>query len=585
MLNLNEEIFALDVETTGLYAYRGDRPFGFAIADSVNEVYFDDRRHDREIIFLLLKEILENTNNTICIHNAKFDLHHVTEWAKDYFAQEIKINARIVCTAVLSRIANNTRLSCALDDVASSYGLGAKDHTVMEWIRRNKAYRFVTMEDGTVDKNPDFSAVPFNIMEPYAKRDARLCYSIYFKLLADISLLDAYTKKLTPPRSIWNTVEREIKFTKVLFTLEKTGVLTDSANTQRNFEAERSRASAARIRYQEITGREFIDSGANHTASMQALGISDAGVARTATGAISFSKQNIGAIDSTLANPIKDYREANKKANTVLLGLLNSRDKTGRIHTNFGQYTTRTFRLSSTNPNLQNVSGKDDKTGHNLRESFIPDPDYWFVSFDYKAQEMRLLFDLAGEEEVAARIRAGEDTHTVTASLMGVSRDTAKTIGFGLVYGMGIAKLAKDLGVTENEARRLKQLFFDKMPKAAKFIKQVIERAKSGFIANPWGRVYQFTADDSYKAVNYLIQGSGSEIMRDAMIAIHEEYGDNPTVKMVLTVHDEVDFIIHKDHLDEIPNIKRIMESVYNYKILPMEVGVEKSERSWGEVA
>lgn len=584
MLNLNEEIFALDTETSGLYAYRGDRPFGFAIADSVSEVYFDDRRHDREVIFLLLKEILENANNTICIHNAKFDLHHITEWAKDYFAQEIKINARIVCTAVLSRIANNTRLSCALDDVAMSYGLGAKDHTVMEWIRRNKAYRFVTMEDGTVDKNPDFSAVPFNIMEPYAKRDARLCYSIYYALLRDISLLDAYTKKLTPARSIWNTVERETKITKILYKMERTGVLTDSANTQRNFEIERLRASEARIRYQEITGREFVDSGANHTASMQALGISDSGVARTATGAISFSKQNIGAIDSTLANPIKEYREANKKANTVLLGLLNSRDKAGRIHTNFGQYTTRTFRLSSTNPNLQNVSSKDDKTGHNLRESFIPDPNYWFVSFDYKAQEMCLLFDMSGEVEIAERIKTGEDTHVVTAALMGVDRNTAKTVGFALVYGAGISRLASQLGVTETEARRLKQLFFDKMPKAAKFIKQVIERAKSGIIANNWGRVYQFAVEDSYKAVNYLIQGSGAEIIRDAMIALYEEYGDNPTVQMLLTVHDEIVFNIHKDHLDEIPNIKRIMETVYKHKILPLSVGVSMSDKSWGEV-
>lgn len=584
MLNLNEEIFALDTETSGLYAYRGDRPFGFAIADSVKEVYFDDRRHDREVIFLLLKEILENANNTICIHNAKFDLHHITEWAKDYFAQEIKINARIVCTAVLSRIANNTRLSCALDDVASSYGLGGKDKSVMEWIRRNKAYRFVTMEDGTIDKQPDFAAVPFEMMNIYGPRDARLCYSIYFKLLADISLLDAYTKKLTPPRSIWNTVEREIKFTKVLFTLEKTGVLTDSSNTQRNFEVERLRASEARIRYQEITGREFVDSGANHTASMQALGISESGVTRTATGAISFSKQNIGAIDPTLAKPIKEYREANKKANTVLLGLLNSRDKAGRIHTNFGQYTTRTFRLSSTNPNLQNVSSKDDKTGHNLRESFIPDPDCFMVSFDWKAQEMCLLFDMSGEVEIAERIKTGEDTHAVTAALMGVDRNTAKTVGFALVYGAGISRLASQLGVTETEARRLKQLFFDKMPKAAKFIKQVIERAKSGFIANNWGRVYQFAVEDSYKAVNYLIQGSGAEIIRDAMIAIYEEYGDNPTVQMLLTVHDEIVFNIHKDHLDEIPNIKRIMETVYKHKILPLSVGVSMSDKSWGEV-
>ncbi len=584
MLNLNEEIFALDTETSGLYAYRGDRPFGFAIADSVSEVYFDDRRHDREVIFLLLKELLENENNTICIHNAKFDLHHVTEWAKDYFAQEIKINARIVCTAVLSRIANNTRLSCALDDVAMSYGLGAKDHTVMEWIRRNKAYRFVTMEDGTVDKNPDFSAVPFNIMEPYAKRDARLCYSIYYALLRDISLLDAYTKKLTPPRSIWNTVERETKITKILYKMERTGVLTDSANAQRNFEIERLRASEARIRYTEITGREFVDSGANHTASMQALGISDSGVARTATGAISFSKQNIGAIDSALAKPIKDYREANKKANTVLLGLLNSRDKAGRIHTNFGQYTTRTFRFSSTNPNLQNVSSKDDKTGHNLRESFIPDPDCYLVSFDYKAQEMCLLFDMSDEVEIAERIKTGEDTHAVTAALMGVDRNTAKTVGFALVYGAGISRLASQLGVTETEARRLRQLFFDKMPKAAKFIKQVIERANGGFIANPWGRVLQFKRGDSYKAVNYLIQGSGAEIIRDAMIAIAEEYDDNPMVRMVLTVHDELLFNIHKDHLDEIPNIKRIMEQVYKYKILPLTVGVSMSDKSWGHV-
>lgn len=547
-------------------------------------MYLDDRRDEPAVIFNLVKELFESKRNTICIHNAKFDMHHIWLWCWDNFKYDLQFNCKIIDTAMLARMANNIAMSVALEDVARAKGLWKSD-AVKIWINKNNAYKMVEMEDGTFEKSPDYARVPYSIISEYAKIDARICYQLYGILLEDIGKLDLYLKTLNPPRSIWHNIDREAAFTKSLYRVEKQGVLTSVTDIQRNFENERLRAAQASERYTQITGRTFVDSNKSHSGACEALGIDTSSAKRTATGEVSFSKQNLTAVDSVISEPIKDYREANKKANTVLLGLLNARDYDGRIHTNFNQSTARTFRLSSSEPNLQNISKKEDLQGQNLKDLFIAEEDFYFCSFDWKAQEMRLLFDLCGEVSVAQRIIAGEDTHDVTSSLMGgVTRKQAKDIGFGLVYGMGIDLLAEKLKCSPQEARRLKELFLRSMPNAASFIKAVIRKAKeTGFISNPWGRVFKFSVDDAYKAVNYLIQSSGAEILRDAMNELDKMYFGNPYVKMILTVHDEICFSIHKDHLHEIENIKHVMRTVYKHKILPMDVDCKISNESWGK--
>ena len=577
-----ESITAFDTETYGLNPYLGDLPFGFSFANSVGETYLDDRRDNKKEIYNLCEELFENEENTVIIHNAKFDMHGLTEWCQSNFKKEIRFKAKIICTATLARIADNQRLRVGLGVVGEDYGI-SKDSSVEQLIHVRKLFKSKVDYFGNISKDKDFSKVPYEFISKYAMRDARVCYDIFFKLLEDIQGLEKYLATLNLPRSVYSVIEREAALTKVLFQMERTGVLLDSPYAVRACEFERQRSVSAANSYQELTGRDFVDSGKAHAAAFIDSGVDQSELARTSTGRYSFTSEVLSANDSELAKSIVEHRESHKKAVTFYGNFLQLRDSRGRIHTSLGQSTTRTGRLSSQNPNLQNIPAHREIGAEFFeRECFIAPEDFYWVSFDYKAQEMRLLFDLSGETEVANCILAGEDVHEVTAKLMDVTRAKSKNIGFGLIYGMGLAKMATDLGITFDEARNLKSLFFAKMPKAGDFIRAVIDKAERGYLANAYGRVYKFKKEFAYKAVNYLIQGTGSEIVKDAMIAIDKKYRDSDNVKMILQVHDELCFYIHKDHMQEIDSIKQIMTDAYKHNILPMDVSV-KYGKNWAE--
>jgi len=566
-----EQVVSFDTETTGLNPYLGDLPFGFAFANSQTELYLDDRLDSKHDIYSLCSQVFGNSETSVLIHNAKFDMHHLSQWCIDNRFEPIEFKARIICTATLSRIANNDRLTTRIKDVAKDYGL-VKSDAVDIWIRKNKAYR--------PDGEPDFSKVPHDIISKYAKQDARITYDLYFHLLNDIQGLERYVKTLPGDRSIFNIIDREEAVTKALFQVECTGVNIDSSYARRAFDFEKQRADNASARYTEITGRNFVDSGKAHAAAFIDSGYDERKLIKTEAGNYSFANEVLSSISSPITEAITEHRQSIQKADTFYGNFSKLCDASGRIHTNFRQDAARTFRLSSSNPNLQNIP-KEKIGDFYERDCFIPPEGYTWVSIDYRAQEMRLLFDMAGEEAVAKRIIEGEDVHAVTASLMGVDRKSAKTIGFGLVYSMGVQTMADSLGVSFKDAQELKRIFFSSMPKSARFLQDVMRKAEKGFICNDYGRVFKFTKDFSYKAPNYLIQGTGSEIGKDALVELIKIYKQD-RVRVVSLVHDEINFNIKDEHLSEIPNICTIMKNVYKHSILPMDVSVTKSKKSWG---
>lgn len=570
-----EQIVSFDTETYGLNAYLGDLPFGFAFANSYEEYYYDDRKYSKQNIYDSCKELFEDFDRTVILHNAKFDMHMLYVWCLENSFVPIKYNAKIVCTAVMARIVNNDRINTKLKFCAKDYGLEKSD-AVDIWIVKNKAYKLVNGE-----QQKDFSKVPYAIISNYAKKDSRVTYDLYFCLLNDLSELQKYNDTLDDGRSLYNILDREAELLKALFEVEKTGVLINTDYTRRAFGMERQRADAASERFTQITGRELVDSGKAITSALIDSGYDESKIPRTEKGNYSLTAKILSSVAHPIADVVNQYRNAAKSADTFYGGFIDLRDKSGRIHTNFRQDSTRTFRLSSSNPNLQNIPSKE-VNGFFARNCFIPEENHTWVSMDYKAQEMRLLFDLSGEKTVADRINQGEDVHEVTASLMGVNRKKAKDVGFALIYGKGITQLSIDLGISYNEAKALRELFFGRMPRSKILLDKVIRKARDGFVSNKYGRIYRFKNGFEYKAPNYLIQGTGGEICKDAMINIYKIYKQDK-VKIVSAVHDELNFNIHNDYLHEIDNIKKIMIDVYKPNILSMDVDVSMSTESWGK--
>ena len=235
--------------------------------------------------------------------------------------------------------------------------------------------------------------------------------------------------------------------------------------------------------------------------------------------------------------------------------------RTGRIHTSFNQAVTATGRLSSTNPNLQNIPVRDER-GREIRKAFVPsDGDRLLLSADYSQVELRLMAHLSGDEDMIAAFSHGEDIHTATAAkLFGVLPEQvtreqsrrAKTANFGIIYGISAFGLAQRLNIPRAEAKEIIDGYFATYPGVRRYIDRVIADAREkGYVATLFGRkrmlpdirsgnaVVRALAERN--AVNAPIQGGAADIMKLAMIAIHRELGRRGLKsKIILQVHDEL---------------------------------------------
>jgi DNA polymerase-1 len=241
--------------------------------------------------------------------------------------------------------------------------------------------------------------------------------------------------------------------------------------------------------------------------------------------------------------------------------------KTGRIHTRFDQAVAATGRLSSSDPNLQNIPIRSE-VGREIRAAFVAPPGHRIVSADYSQIELRVLAHLSEDEQLMAAFRQNEDVHTHTASLVfGVSkedvsremRNRAKTINFGVIYGMGDSALAKQLGITRDEAARFIAAYFERYSGVRRFMEGTVEAARSGeavrslmgrrrFLPNIHSpnRGLRFEAERVAK--NTPIQGTAADILKLAMVKLGREEVA-PGAKMVLTVHDELVFEVPEAHV------------------------------------
>ncbi len=297
---------------------------------------------------------------------------------------------------------------------------------------------------------------------------------------------------------------------------------------------------------------------------------------------------------------ILEYRELNKLFNTYTTPLLRLKDKDDKIHTTFIQTGTATGRLSSHSPNLQNIPVRSPK-GLLIRKGFISSSkEYCLLGVDYSQIELRLLAHFSQDKDLMDAFLKGRDIHLETSKalfggdLAKEKRSIAKSINFGLVYGMGSKKLSETLNIPLNEAKSYIEAYFKRFPSIKDYLnrmKEEILKTSKAFTLLGRYRVFDFTGVNDYVKGNYLregvnaiFQGSASDLLKLGMLKVSERFKNNPSVRLLLQVHDELIFEIEEKNALE---LQQEIQRILNNEVYPLRVPLETSAfmaKRWNEL-
>ncbi|GAA7052420.1 DNA polymerase I [Helicobacter pylori] len=297
---------------------------------------------------------------------------------------------------------------------------------------------------------------------------------------------------------------------------------------------------------------------------------------------------------------ILEYRELNKLFNTYTTPLLRLKDKDDKIHTTFIQTGTATGRLSSHSPNLQNIPVRSPK-GLLIRKGFISSSkEYCLLGVDYSQIELRLLAHFSQDKDLMDAFLKGRDIHLETSKalfgedLAKEKRSIAKSINFGLVYGMGSKKLSETLNIPLNEAKSYIEAYFRRFPSIKDYLnrmKEEILKTSKAFTLLGRYRVFDFTGANDYikgnylrEGVNAIFQGSASDLLKLGMLKVSERFKNNPSVRLLLQVHDELIFEIEEKNALE---LQREIQRILNDEVYPLRVPLETSAfiaKRWNEL-
>ncbi len=297
---------------------------------------------------------------------------------------------------------------------------------------------------------------------------------------------------------------------------------------------------------------------------------------------------------------ILEYRELNKLFNTYTTPLLRLKDKDDKIHTTFIQTGTATGRLSSHSPNLQNIPVRSPK-GLLIRKGFIASSkEYCLLGVDYSQIELRLLAHFSQDKDLIDAFLKGRDIHLETSKalfgedLAKEKRSIAKSINFGLVYGMGSKKLSETLNIPLNEAKSYIEAYFKRFPSIKDYLnrmKEEILKTSKAFTLLGRYRVFDFTGANDYVKGNYLregvnaiFQGSASDLLKLGMLKVSERFKNNPSVRLLLQVHDELIFEIEEKNALE---LQQEIQRILNDEVYPLRVPLETSAfmaKRWNEL-
>lgn len=627
---------ALDTETTGLSPWHGHRLCGVSIAleaDPSRAYYIPVRHIPTELplrsdaesamrrmerpfaqaslsALRLLIHRLDGLVPRVVMHNAKFDLHMLAADGM-YFEK-----AEIIDTLVLARLGDTTRSSLSLKAlaVAERMARGAEreeaeaERDPERWIAaqlRKRGWRASGGDKLAPSRYDWFWPVELCC---YAVQDVRLT----------VRLARVFSSEVIEGGQLL-TWRREQRLLPVLMAMEQRGMMVDRSYCTDAIHAIERRLAAIEAEWQAVTDvplRPF-----HH----ESIGLAFAthgitAVAYTERGQVSWDSATLERIMASgddvparLAACVLEARKLLKLKETYFAAYLALADRSGVIHPDYQQVEALTGRMSCRTPNLQNVTRDeaDQTLGVSVRRAFVPRKNHVFVFCDWSQMELRILAHASGCVGMIEALKAGEDLHLRTARAIaqqrGIDLDAlpaaeralwrarAKAITFGVLYGMGVRRLAESLQIDEQEAGAMWQAFWKTYPEVQSYSHKLRKSAlQLGYVENLFGRRYHIPSSEDgrhetrlYAVMNWVIQGTGADMAKEAMIRLFDELDD--TMHIVGMIHDEfifecpadvdtVDTLVQKARaaMTEFPSLKPALR-------VPMVVDVSVGEKSWAD--
>ncbi len=576
---LNQTSVCFDTETTGLDALNSEL-VGLAFSWEKGKgfyVPFPENREEAQVLIEKFKPFFENENIEKVGQNIKYDLKILSQYG-------IEVKGNLFDTMIAHYLINPD-MRHNMDILSETY-LKYSPKSITELIGK-KGKNQGNMRD-----------IPLDDVKEYAVEDADITIQLKNHFLPILEKVG--TKKLYD--------EIEIPLVPVLADMEKEGINLDVDFLQKMSVEMTAESKALEQKIYETAGETF------NLASPKQLGdvlfdkmkIGGAKQKKTKTGQYATGEEILSylANDNPIVKDILEWRQMVKLQSTYIDALPNQVDiKTGRVHTEYMQTVAATGRLSSNNPNLQNIPIRTER-GKQIRKAFIArDENYTLVSADYSQIELRIIAALCGEENMIAAFRNNEDIHKSTAAkvfnipleeVTKEQRSHAKTVNFGIVYGVSAFGLSNQTNLSRKESAELIDAYYKTYPKLKSFISEQVDFAReNGYVETISGRRRYLKDINSANAivrggaernaVNAPIQGSAADIIKIAMINIHKKLkSENWQSKMLLQVHDELVFDVHNSELEKIqPMIKHEMENAFKM-IVPLEVEIG-SGKNWLE--
>lgn len=570
------EQFAFDTETTSL-DYMKARVVGVSFAVDAGEAAYVPFAHDyldapeqlsEQQVLGVLKPLLEDENKKKIGQNLKYDAHVLANHG-------ISLNG------------------IAQDTMLESYVLDStKRHNMDDMALRLLGHSTIHFEDiaGKGVKQLTFNQVDLEKAGPYAAEDADITLQIHQKLS---EALDKEPKL----KSIYQDIE--LPLLNVLLNIESNGVKVDVAMLELQSKQLAERMKEVESQVYEIAGETF------NLASPKQLGMilfEKLGIPpskKTKTGQYSTAEEVLQelALEHTVPKLLLEHRSLSKLKSTYTDKLpLQVNEKTGRVHTSYNQTVTATGRLSSTDPNLQNIPIRSEE-GRRIRQAFVAPKGYKMMAADYSQVELRIMAHLSEDKSLLKAFSEGVDVHRATAAeVFGIPLDeveneqrrAAKAINFGLIYGMSAFGLAKQLNIGRYEAQDYIDVYFARYPGVKAYMDKTREQAHDqGYVETVFGRRLYLPEINSRNgqrrqyaertAINAPMQGTAADIIKRAMIAVdHALMASDVEAKVVMQVHDElVVEVLEKDVAAVTDLLRREMEQAARLKVpLVVDIGI-----------